>query len=389
MGFDISNHAVDVDAIKRRIIPFVRGRDVAIDDLVSRAARLNCIKFRANTWGLGLVDESQTLWDRQYSLGIVRKVRWRERQGLFARLFRRPPTYRDGEVPQVTGIPGFDTDLSVWGRPFFIAADSTDEALDAFDAYMALPDASPEAVDALAKSMLAKLDARRGEPLEDFDVRVLKVLDDTYPLLGRVQPKADTDPPDEAVTAQWLRREFDRARFVFDKRDTDEVLQGDDEDEPVPVRDLAPTLAYRVFNLAAQNLPGWMGRGRVWPTCLFQTIGVSVSHVFERPTSLFEDLLRDVPEMEDTLRTSITENFCLGGYVPPPKMQSFVDLLVKHRRDLVLAWHERQREPTELEIEEVSSDFKKILEPATYAARHGYGFIEAAEVYSGILGWMN
>lgn len=389
MGFDISNHAVDVAAIKQRIVPFVRGHEVSVDDLIARAARLNCIKFRANAWGLGLVEESQALWNRQYSLGIARRVRWREPQGLLARLFRRPPTFKDGEVPQVTGIPGFDSDLSVWGRPFFIVADTTEEALEDFGAYMALPDAWPGAVDALAQRMLAKLDARRGEPLDDFDPRVLKVLDDAYPFLSRVQPNEDREPPDEAVTAQWLQREFGRARFVFDKRYSDEVLAGEDEEEPVPVRELAPTLAYRVLNLAAQNLPGWMGRGRVWPTALFQTIGVPVSHVFERPTSLFEDLLRDVPETEDTLRTTITENFCLGGYVPPQKMQAFVDLLTKHRRELVLAWRERRREPTESELDEVASDFKKILEPATYAARNGFGFIEASEVYSGILGWMN
>ena len=50
-----------------------------------RAARLNCIKYRANCWGLGLVDENLALWHRQHSLGIVRSVRFRERQGFFAR----------------------------------------------------------------------------------------------------------------------------------------------------------------------------------------------------------------------------------------------------------------------------------------------------------------
>jgi hypothetical protein len=141
--------------------------------------------------------------------------------------------------------------------------------------------------------------------------------------------------------------------------------------------------------LAAQTLPGWMGRGRVWPTALFKEIGVSVSGVFERPVSLFEDLLRDVPGMDANLRGTIVENYCLGGYVPPQKMQSFVDLLTKHRRELILAWHQGQEDTADLDLEQLATDFTKILEPANYALRRGYGFIEAAEVYSGILGWMN
>jgi hypothetical protein len=127
----------------------------------------------------------------------------------------------------------------------------------------------------------------------------------------------------------------------------------------------------------------------VWPTALFGKIGVSVSGIFERPVSLFEDLLRDVPDMHRNLHSTIVENYCVGGYVPPHKMQTFVDLLTKHRRELILAWNQEQDGATDLDLDRLAPDFLKILEPATYALRHGYAFIEAAEVYSGILGWMN
>lgn len=41
------------------------------------------------------------------------------------------------------------------------------------------------------------------------------------------------------------------------------------------------------------------------------------------------------------------------------------------------------------EISEISADYKKILEPVVLAERNGYGFIEAAEIYSGFMGVMN
>ena len=41
------------------------------------------------------------------------------------------------------------------------------------------------------------------------------------------------------------------------------------------------------------------------------------------------------------------------------------------------------------EFEDVSADNKKILEPVVLAERKGYGFIEAAEIYSGFMGVTN
>jgi hypothetical protein len=37
----------------------------------------------------------------------------------------------------------------------------------------------------------------------------------------------------------------------------------------------------------------------------------------------------------------------------------------------------------------LAADYTKILEPALLARRNGYGFLEAAEVYSGFMGAMN
>jgi hypothetical protein len=39
--------------------------------------------------------------------------------------------------------------------------------------------------------------------------------------------------------------------------------------------------------------------------------------------------------------------------------------------------------------ERVTTDYKKILESVVFAERKGYGFIEAAEIYSGFLGVLN
>ena len=70
-------------------------------------------------------------------------------------------------------------------------------------------------------------------------------------------------------------------------------------------------------------------------------------------------------------------------------MEAFVDLLTKHRRELILAGHQGKEGTADLDQLPGMADFIKIFEPAVYALRHGYGFIEAAEIYSVILGPMN
>jgi hypothetical protein len=37
----------------------------------------------------------------------------------------------------------------------------------------------------------------------------------------------------------------------------------------------------------------------------------------------------------------------------------------------------------------MAEDYIKVLEPATYALKKGFGYLEAAEIYSGPLGWAN
>ncbi|REN08446.1 hypothetical protein DSI41_22240, partial [Mycobacterium tuberculosis] len=98
---------------------------------------------------------------------------------------------------------------------------------------------------------------------------------------------------------------------------------------------------------------------------------------FETPASLFADLLRDFPMLQEKMRTTIHFNYSLGGYVPPEKTGLLVELLQKHRRALIFAWDE---DPGDDDIEAFASDYQMILEPALLAVRKGYGFVEASEI---------
>src|SRR4051812_109279 len=118
MGYDVSYHPVDVDLIRSRVVTYIRGqRD--INDLVADAVRLAKVRFRANAWGLGL-------WHLHKET-------------------------REAASPAVRVPDSFDSDLHIWGRPFFITGATPEEVSEGIDRYTA---ATAETVDDVAREML-------------------------------------------------------------------------------------------------------------------------------------------------------------------------------------------------------------------------------------------
>jgi hypothetical protein len=148
MGYDISYHPVDLAFLHERVIPFIRG-ERTLDDLQPAALRIAKVHFRANAWGLGVLK-------------------------------------LDEDAPDA-----FDSDLHVWGRPFFITSSSSEEVSDAIDRYLA---ADEEQVDDIAAEMLRQLDPG---------------------LLGRVSPDSDGELPDDVAILHDLFWKLDLFRKAY------------------------------------------------------------------------------------------------------------------------------------------------------------------------------
>lgn len=387
MGFDISNHAVDVRLIREVLIPALRGNGT-LDDVYARAAALGVISSRANDWGLRVSRLESDIYDKQREAAPEKKILQPKKAGFLKSLLGIKEMEEVTVWPRVPGLPGFDADLSVWGRPFFVVADNVDQALEGIERYMACDANDPAAIDAIASAMLGKLEANRHRMPRDVPKEAIQVLDAFYPLHEHLPLSEEEPSADMEARIAHLRTWFGLHQRAWAEKHTDSVIDSELFYEPTPARDLAMEAPYALINLAAQVLPGWMGRGRVWPTMLFEKIGVPVSHLFEPPAALFADLLSELPQLDERFSDTIMENYSLGGYVPPEKIGEFKSLLLRHRRDLILAWDD-SKDASDADVEEQAADFIKILEPVTLAERHGYGFIEAAEVYSGFMGVMN
>ena len=340
MGFDVSFHPVDVRLIQDRIFPYVRGEG-DLSDLVANAVRIARVRFRANAWGLGVLD-------LQHAQADAKRSKKKGNKGM------KDP----GAQPELAAPPvpdPFHSDLYVWGRPFFITVPS-DQVSAAIDRYLA---ARPEDVDGIAEEMIRLIDPA---------------------LVGHVKPNEGGTLPDDASLARGIIREIDFLREAFPKLRTGGTVKAPDG-ETYDARELfAGSLPLAVLTFAAAVQPGWMARGYVWPTSYISEAGLDDGGLFETPESLFAPFFGPLgieAEFEDT----ITQNYMVGGYVRPENVSLARRWLEDHAEELV--------QESDGDSPETDVDFQKILEAVRDAELRKMGFAEATEIYSGIMGIMN
>lgn len=397
MGYDISHHPVDAELIRNRLVPFIMGEG-EIDDLLDRAVEVGRVAREAGRWAKGLMQLEFEITEQQQEVAPKRVVEYQEPEREPTRMERwlnkpAPMITRTREIPGDTiGIPGFDADLHYWGRPFLISADRTDDVLSMYTQYLETDPEDSESIQTLILQSIQHLETKRRQIRSDTVSEIVKLLEGYYPLRDHIELEDDR----EHLTRENLRsragQELQLLRNAFQQRNQKTRIELPDSRKLSP-REILGYAPLELIDFAARLLPGWMGRGFVFPTVLFEKINVDVSHIFEKPTALFEPLLNEIPDLADQLHKSIPENCSLGGYVPPAKMETFIALVNRHRWELVLTAKGDETEEADDDDgsshqTEMSADWNKIIEPATYAQQHGLGFLEAAEVYSGPFGWM-
>jgi hypothetical protein len=343
VGYDVSAHPVDVELIQKRILPYIRGEG-NLSDLVETAVRLAQVRFRANAWGLGLLNLSHAEADPKRAKPKKAKAG-----------AKKKPAARPKQLVPDT----FDSDLHVWGRPFFITT-PPEHVSDANDRYLA---ATPRQVDAIAQDMLRQLNPD---------------------LVGKVEPDTDGKLPGPKKLAEGVLRPLDFYRAAYPKLKSGEPLELPDG-EQVEARELfLHSLPLDVVTFAANFQPGWMGRGYVWFTAFIDRANLDAGKLVTSAAPLFEPLLKEVKGFAKAFEPTITSNYTLGGYVRPETVPVFREWMEDNAGKMIAAcvaedWDEAGARQA----------FQKVMEALRDAESRGMGFLEAAEVYSGPMGIMN
>jgi hypothetical protein len=397
MGFDVSFHPVDLRLIHERLVPYIMGLG-QIDDLVERAVRIARIRHRANAWGLGALKLTEDLDDGQDYDALEQRLEIDElsdglddldEEALALSDDLPPESLRDPDAPyneelEGSGIivsPSFadghrestargngkterpplvDSDLHVWGRPFFVTASDPLAVSQVIDSYL---DATLEAADAIAKAELGRLDPD---------------------LASSVTLELEGEPPSDEELAQGIRWKLDLLRRCYQARRAGQpIVTLPDGEEADPSELLGREVPLALLEFSAHFRPGWMARGSVWPSVLLHEAELDDAGCFEPPRALVEPLARELADLSFFLEPTITENYMVGGYVPPKKVPLLRAHLEKHGERVLAQSRQSGWEP------ECRSALRKILEALSDAERRGLGFAEATEIYSGIQGIMN
>jgi hypothetical protein len=136
---------------------------------------------------------------------------------------------------------------------------------------------------------------------------------------------------------------------------------------------LSREVPFCLLKFAAALLPGWMSRGRTWPTYLCGEAGLAHAE-FDGPEPLRALLCEEFPGLDwPPLPPSITGNYMVGGLVRAADVPAVRTRLASHRYALKCD----------------ALDAQKLDEALGVAERLGTAFCEATEVYSGMEGELN
>ncbi|QFG21170.1 hypothetical protein [Actinomadura sp. WMMB 499] len=254
-----------------------------------------------------------------------------------------------GVLQATRGLDGvaFDPALHVWGRPFFIVGDGVAEDV---RRYLATPSGE---VDALAREMIDRIDPA---------------------LTARVTPDAGGRLPDDERLAEGMTTALRILRgAAVALREGRRTVRHPDGREFDAAEILASEVPFNLLTFTAALLPGWMSRGRTWPTALCADAGVA-DEGFTGPAALTGLLREEFPGLDWPVPAgTITANYTVGGLVPAPAVAGTRAHLARHRDAF-------DRDP---------SDLRKIDEAMGVAAAFGAAFCEATEIYSGMEGDLN
>ena len=329
MGYDCSYHPVDLKQFQEEILGAATG-ERPLKALTARAIELEKRRYRAKAWALAAIGV-------QHEEGAAKKKT---------------------KASETTAL---ESDLHVWGRPFFIGASDAEDVSKEIDRWLAAKDDA--AVDALARETLKAVAPGLEKKLK--------------PDLGTGLPKGDE-------LASAVLRDFDALPEMFaavraGKRSV--TLPNGETDDPRSV--LASSLLFVAVSLASHFRPGWMSRGYVWPSMMLDEAGLDPAKFFETPAAMLGPLAKEMPFLTQSLEATITENYTTGGYVPARKVGDLRALLAKSEKKLLA---KAKKEDWE---DHARLSLRKIDEALCDAERRGFPFLEACEVYSGPMGFLN
>jgi hypothetical protein len=338
----VSFHPLDLSLFDDLLSPLLAGKKVNPENYLADALRT-----RRNAWQA-----------RRYPRALESMMATAEpppadpKAGLWKNLRARLEQFdhRPDELTQ-RALRVVEPDIHLGGRPFFIAEVTAEKVADVVDSYRTAP--SPEAADGIARAQLQKLDAQIAGNLEP---------EDGPPLSSEIAHRAD-------VLAE-LKETYDLANA---SRQAQTWGRGEAAGKPA-IQVLQDRLAWLSVSLHARAVPFWTAHDVDGLETICRAAGVDPPDVLAAPWRLFADAIEEFPSLKETLHGEVTSPRDVGAFVAPGDVPDLLEYLNREGARIIGAATRHG------EGQACKALLRKIKECATYAARHGYGYLEASGV---------
>ncbi len=335
----VSFHPIDVSFFDEIVASLVEGRKFDPEPFVHRAIRQRRTSWVARRFVVAL---EQLAAGAEAPKADPAATPWKRLRANLERMDFRPD-----ETARRAGAV-LDPDLHVVGRPFLVMENSAERVATAVEEY--LDAASNAAAETAVRRQIARADAE---------------------LASAVEPAEIEEPsPDPGYRAQMLRlmtKIHELSRAAREARNWSDEGAG-----PRPAREaVADGLPVRALTLHAEAFPYWRARDVDGLETICLAAGVPPPECLSPAWRLFPAACETFPLLKDALGVELRKPVDVGAFVGPSEINDLLQFLGDHGTRIIGAATRAGEGPAATTL------LRKIKECATYAARRGFGYLEA------------
>jgi hypothetical protein len=339
----VSFHPIDLSFFDELIAPLVAGRKVNPDDFLRRAVLL-----RRNGWvarGFAIAVEQFAAAAEPPTVDPAASP-WKRLRANLEKIDYRP------DALAAKAAQGFDPDLHVDGRPFFIAEGSAERVAAAVDAYVAA-ETEPAAAK-IARDQVARIDADLAREIGPADI-----------------PEPSSDMGYRSDLLSLLTKIHELSRLAREGRS----FSGDDDAAPRPAAEALPEeLPWRALAMHARGTPFWIARDVDGLETICRAAGVRAPDCLSPAWRVYAEACEAFPSLKESLGLELRRPNDVGAFVSPGEIDQLLHFLSDHGTRIIQAAARGGEGPM------ATSLLRKIKECAVYAQRHGYGYLEASGI---------
>lgn len=338
----LSFHPVDTGFFDDTIGPLVAGGKINPEGFVAEAVRLRKVAWQARRFTRALEtalsaaappepDRGTDLWTR---------IRW-----TLDRFDFRPE-----EVSRLASRC-VEPDLHLFGRPFLVTESSAAKVAETVERYVSA--ASADDVESLAREQLARLDPELGKHLVPEDGP-----DPSPDLMHRSDLLADLTAIRDLAEA--ARRGMPWSKGEAAGKPAAEVLREEG--------------ALRAVRLHARIVPFWLARDVDGLDTICRAAGISPPESLVPARRILPGPCEEFPGFGESLGVEISRPNQVGAFVAPEDVPDLLGLLADAGARIIGVAARQGEGPA------CTALLRKIRECATYAARRGFGYLEASGI---------